>query len=185
MCVITEKKLQPDIARLCCHNFLSLLAFWLGGGRAPWAPPWLRLCGRPKIFFFFLRSIKILRKLWRFSLKTFSFFWDHIKIRKKLRHFPRLFWSSQNRRCLIFELTPGTHLALGVPARGKQDVPRASRLTNRDLSPTTYRDHELETQHKKMKMKHRITTVLPDWNDQVFKIWAQKWVFCKKKSKEV
>ena len=39
MCVITEKKLQLNIARLCCHNFLSLVVFWLGGARAPWAPP--------------------------------------------------------------------------------------------------------------------------------------------------
>ena len=38
MCVITEKKLQLNIARLCCHDFLSLVVFWLGGGRAPWAP---------------------------------------------------------------------------------------------------------------------------------------------------
>ena len=33
------KKLQLNIVRLCCHNFLSLVEFWLGGGRAPWAPP--------------------------------------------------------------------------------------------------------------------------------------------------
>ena len=43
MCVITEKKLQLNIARLCCHNFLSLVVFWLGGGGGggpgPWAPP--------------------------------------------------------------------------------------------------------------------------------------------------
>ena len=44
MCAITEKKLQLNIVRLCCHNFLSLVEFWLGGARAPWAPPWLRLC---------------------------------------------------------------------------------------------------------------------------------------------
>ena len=44
MCAITEKKLQLNIVRLCCHNFLSLVEFWLGGARAPWAPPpWLRL----------------------------------------------------------------------------------------------------------------------------------------------
>ena len=39
MCAITEKKLQLNIVRLCCHNFLSLVEFWLGGARAPWAPP--------------------------------------------------------------------------------------------------------------------------------------------------
>ena len=39
MCVITEKKLQLNIARLCCHNFLSLVVFWLGGARAPLATP--------------------------------------------------------------------------------------------------------------------------------------------------
>ena len=39
MCAITEKKLQLNIVRLCCHNFLSLVEFWLGGTRAPWAPP--------------------------------------------------------------------------------------------------------------------------------------------------
>ena len=27
MCVITEKKLQLNIVRLCCHNFLSLVEF--------------------------------------------------------------------------------------------------------------------------------------------------------------
>ena len=36
MCVITEKKLQLNIVRLCCHNFLSLVEFWLGG---PVPPP--------------------------------------------------------------------------------------------------------------------------------------------------
>ena len=39
MCVITEKKLQLNIARLCCHNFLSLVG-----------PPWLRLCSRAWAF---------------------------------------------------------------------------------------------------------------------------------------
>ena len=41
------KKLQLNIVRLCCHNFLSLVEFWLGGARAPWAPPWLRLWFEP------------------------------------------------------------------------------------------------------------------------------------------
>ena len=40
MCVITEKKLQLNIARLSCHNFLSLVVFWLGGGSpGPRGPP--------------------------------------------------------------------------------------------------------------------------------------------------
>ena len=30
-------------------------------------------------------------------------------------HFSRLFWSSQNRRCLTFEQAPGPRLALGTP----------------------------------------------------------------------
>ena len=34
MYVITDKKLQLDIARLCRHNFLSLVLFQLGGARA-------------------------------------------------------------------------------------------------------------------------------------------------------
>ena len=46
------------------------------------------------------------------------FFKDHIKIWTKLWHFPRLFWSSQNRKCVIFELTPGSRLALGAPCWG-------------------------------------------------------------------
>ena len=38
-----------------------------------------------------------------------------MKIRTKLWHFPRLFWSSENRRCVMFELAPGPRLALGAP----------------------------------------------------------------------
>ena len=44
--VISKKKKKKkkvftelNIVRLCCHNFLSLVEFWLGGARAPWAPP--------------------------------------------------------------------------------------------------------------------------------------------------
>ena len=48
--------------------------------------------------------------------KTFFIFGDHIKIRKKMWHFPLLFWSSQSRRCPIFELILGPCLALGAPA---------------------------------------------------------------------
>ena len=46
------------------------------------------------------------------------FFWggrDPIKIQIKLWHIPHLFWSLQNWRCVIFELTPGPRLALGAP----------------------------------------------------------------------
>ena len=51
MCAITEKKLQLNIVRLCCHNFLSLVEFWLGGGGpGPLGPPWLRLWST--LFFF-------------------------------------------------------------------------------------------------------------------------------------
>ena len=39
MYVTTEKKMQLNIARLCCHSFLSLVVFWLRGARAPWPPP--------------------------------------------------------------------------------------------------------------------------------------------------
>ena len=56
------------------------------------------VCGRPKTFFL----------------------GDQIKIRTKLWHFPRLFWSSQNRRSVIFELTPGPHSALCAPARNRK-----------------------------------------------------------------
>ena len=40
MCVITEKKLQLNIARLCCHNFLSLVVsgILIAGGPGPLAP---------------------------------------------------------------------------------------------------------------------------------------------------
>ena len=48
-------------------------------------------------------------------MKTF-FFGDHVIIRTKLRHFLRLFWSSQNRKSVIFELAPGPRSALGAPA---------------------------------------------------------------------
>ena len=44
MCVITEKKLQQNIARLCCHNFLSLVVFWLGGPKPPARPGYAYVC---------------------------------------------------------------------------------------------------------------------------------------------
>ena len=69
-----------------------------------------------KTFFFcFGYHIKIRTKLWHFSVKNFFFvFGGHIRIRTKLWQFSRLFWSSQNRRCVIFELTPGPCLTLGA-----------------------------------------------------------------------
>ena len=48
------------------------------------------------------------------------FLGDHIKIRTKLWHFSRLFWSSQDLRSVIFELTPGPRSALGAPARNRE-----------------------------------------------------------------
>ena len=50
----------------------------------------------------------------RISVKTF-FFKDHIIFRTKLWHFVLLFWTSQNRKSVIFELAPGPRLALGAP----------------------------------------------------------------------
>ena len=49
--------------------------------------------------------------------KDLFFSGNHIVIRTKLRHFLRLFWSSQNRKSVIFELAPGPRSALGTPAR--------------------------------------------------------------------
>ena len=54
------------------------------------------------------------RKTARISVKTF-FFGDYIIIRTKLLHFLRLFWSSQNRKSVIFELAPGPRSALSAP----------------------------------------------------------------------
>ena len=55
-------------------------------------------------------------KIVKISVKTF-FFGDHIIIRTKLRHFRRLFCSSQNRKSVIFELAPGPRLALSAPVQ--------------------------------------------------------------------
>ena len=57
------------------------------------------------------RPEKPLKFRWRFF-----FFGDHIIIWTKLRHFLRLFWSSLNRKSVIFELAPGPRSALGAPA---------------------------------------------------------------------
>ena len=58
LCANTEKKLQLNIVRLCCHNFLSLVEFWLGGPGPPGPPPGYayglhlylagRCCGNPQ-----------------------------------------------------------------------------------------------------------------------------------------
>ena len=51
--------------------------------------------------------------------RPFFFFFDHIKLWRKLWDFPLLLWSTQNRRCLIFELTPGPRLAHGAAGGGR------------------------------------------------------------------
>ena len=55
-------------------------------------------------FFFFGDHLISVGKTVRISVKTFS-----------KRHFLRLFWSSDNRKSVIFELAPGTRSALGAP----------------------------------------------------------------------
>ena len=64
--------------------------------------------------FFFGDYLISTGKTVRISVKTFFFFGDHIIIWTKLRHFLRLFWSSQNRKFVIFELAPGPRSALGA-----------------------------------------------------------------------
>ena len=64
---------------------------------------------------FFWRSHQNSEKTVPFCLEDL-FFRDHIKMRRKLWHFSLLFWTTQNQRCVIFELTPGPRLALGAPA---------------------------------------------------------------------
>ena len=54
-----------------------------------------------------------------FFREAFFYFGDNVQVRKKLWHFPRLFWSSQNRKCVIFELAPGPRLTLGAPGRSQ------------------------------------------------------------------
>ena len=51
-------------------------------------------------------------------------FFYHIKTLRKLWHYPCLFWSSQNRRCTIFELTPIPRLALGAPSADLGSCPQ-------------------------------------------------------------
>ena len=52
----------------------------------------------------------------RISVKTFFLGGDHIIFRTKLQNFLRLFWTSQNRKSVIFELAQGPRSALGAPA---------------------------------------------------------------------
>ena len=59
-------------------------------------------------FFFFGDHLFSNAKTVRILVKT-------IIIRAKLRHSLRLFWSSQNRKSVIFELAPGPRSALGAP----------------------------------------------------------------------
>ena len=66
------------------------------------------------IIFFVGGSLYFDRKNRKISVKTF-FFGDHIIILTKLRHISRLFWTSQNRKFVIFELDPGPRSALGAP----------------------------------------------------------------------
>ena len=65
--------------------------------------------GRP----FYLEIISFRpEKPLEFRWRLFFFFEDHIMFRTKLQHFLRLFWTSQNRKSVIFELAPGP---LSVP----------------------------------------------------------------------
>ena len=67
-------------------------------------------------FFCFGDQIIIRTKLWHFSVKTFFLGGGRShQIQTKPWHIPRPFWSLQNWRCVIFELTPGPRLALGAP----------------------------------------------------------------------
>ena len=64
---------------------------------------------------FFWRSPEFGQKN-RFNFGGDLFFGDHLKIRRKVCHFPCLFWTAQNQRSVIFEESPGPLLALGAPA---------------------------------------------------------------------
>ena len=69
-------------------------------------------------FFFFGDHLISTGKTVTISAKTFSFFFffgDHVIFPTKLQHFLRLFWDSQSRKSVIFELAPGPRLALGAP----------------------------------------------------------------------
>ena len=73
-----------------------------------------------KTFFFIFLGITKFRpeKPVKISVKTFFvclFVWRSHHNSRKLRHFLRLFWSSQNWKSVIFELAPGIRSALGAP----------------------------------------------------------------------
>ena len=66
---------------------------------------------------FFWGSSNFDRKKVRISVKTFFFFVaDHIIFWTKSQHFLFLFWTSQNRKSVIFELAPGPLLLSGGTA---------------------------------------------------------------------
>ena len=65
---------------------------------------------------FFWRSSIFDHQTVRILVKTFFFFGDHIIIGTKMRHFLRLFWSSQKRKSVIFSW-PRAHVRLSVPRR--------------------------------------------------------------------
>ena len=73
--------------------------------------------------FFFGDHLNSTGKTVRISVKTFFFYGDHVIIRTKLRHFLPLFWSSRNRKSVIFELAPGPRSALGAPESKNDGIP--------------------------------------------------------------
>ena len=81
--------------------------------RGPSKWPWEISMWGLKTFFFWDHQISTGNTV-KISVKAF-FFWDHIIIRTKLRHFLRLFWSSQNRKSVIYVLAPGPRSTLGGP----------------------------------------------------------------------
>ena len=64
MYVFTEKTLQLNIARLCCHNFYRWWYFnWGGGGGPPLATPMIETTEEYKLFFpaQFIFSVKYIK----------------------------------------------------------------------------------------------------------------------------
>ena len=96
--------------------------FWSAGGFAPRppnpqnSPPHSEFLAtrlvRPEAHE--IKSVFEAGKNVRISVKTF-FFGDHL-ISAGKNNFLRLFWSSHNRKSVIFELAPGLRSALGAPA---------------------------------------------------------------------
>ena len=64
-----------------------------------------------------------------------------------MRHFLRLFWSSQNRKSVIFELAPGPRSALGAPGDASAAVT--------DLSENYVQMRKCEWRHKKNLHRHK------------------------------